>query len=132
MLPVLSSRWKTFASAVAVLTALGAPASAQQASPGTVHVTGVVTDAQAATPLRHARVTPVTTTSLASASFTDDNGRFSGRVETGSGDHRSRRGRDRRTFAGRAGGGVGNGVPRQAGQRPADQRPRRVQGERPE
>ncbi|HKF69220.1 MAG TPA: carboxypeptidase-like regulatory domain-containing protein, partial [Vicinamibacterales bacterium] len=40
-------------------------------------MTGVVRDAQAATPLRHARVTPVTTTSLAAACFTDDNGRFS-------------------------------------------------------
>src|SRR5262245_40660576 len=77
MLPVPSNRWKTLASAVVVLTELGAPAPAQQASPATVHVTGVVRDAQAATPLRHARVTSVTTTSLASAVFTDDSGRFS-------------------------------------------------------
>src|SRR5215467_11935204 len=77
MLPVPSNRWKTLASAVVVLTELGAPAPAQQAPPGTVHVTGLVRDAQAATPLRHARVTPVTTTSLPSPSFTDDNGRFS-------------------------------------------------------
>jgi len=77
MLPVPSNRWKTFASAIVVLAALGAPAFAQEAPPGIVHVTGVVRDAQATTPLRHARVTPVTTTLLASASFTDDNGRFS-------------------------------------------------------
>jgi hypothetical protein len=77
MLPVHSNRWKTFASAVVVLTGLCAPAFAQQASPGLVHVTGVVRDAQAATLLRHARVTPMATTSPVFASFTDDNGRFS-------------------------------------------------------
>jgi hypothetical protein len=77
MLPVLSNRWKTCASAVVVLTALGAPVFAQQPSTGTLHVTGIVRDAQTATPLRHARVTPVTTTSLPTPSFTDDDGRFS-------------------------------------------------------
>jgi hypothetical protein len=77
MLPVPSSRWKTLASAVVVLIGLGAPASAQPASTGGIRVTGVVKDAQTSTPLRHARLTPVTTSSPATPIFTDDNGRFS-------------------------------------------------------
>jgi protocatechuate 3,4-dioxygenase beta subunit len=79
MLPVPSNRWKTLASAL--LIGLSATASAQQTP--AVHVSGVVIDAQTDTPLRHARVTPVTTTSLATSSFTDDNGRFSVDVVSG-------------------------------------------------
>jgi hypothetical protein len=77
MLPVPSSRWKTLASAVVVLIGLLTSASAQQAPAGRVRVNGVVRDAQTGTPLRHARITPVTTSSLATASFTDGDGRFS-------------------------------------------------------
>jgi carboxypeptidase family protein len=77
MLPVPSSRWKTLASAVIVLIALLASASAQQAPAGRVRVNGVVRDGQTGTPLRHARITPVTTSSLATPSFTDGDGRFS-------------------------------------------------------
>src|SRR5262245_30658313 len=77
MLPVRSSRWKTLASAAIVLIGLGATPSAQQPSAGRIRVTGVVRDAQTSTPLRHARVTPVTTSSLAAPVFTDDNGAFS-------------------------------------------------------
>src|ERR1043166_2990402 len=61
---------------------LSIPAFAQQSSP-TIHITGVVVDAQTSTPIRRARVDAGVTATTWSASFTNDNGAFAVDVPLG-------------------------------------------------